>query len=211
MHGTRVSEDTEITVPLGDLDVRIMTPVEREESGDRISFWWGLTSAAVALSGHLALMGNLSGIRLAELGCGLGLAGVTAGCLGASVTFTDYMPEALYYAEKNARLNGLEPNCTRFIRLDWEDPCDLGTFNMLVGSEVVYDYFTHGSLVNLLDRMLIHDGTILLAERKRLAVSRFMGRLVRRGFTCSEATVNVSIPGFPGQEITLFSLQRTPA
>ena len=210
MRASHAPEETEITVPVSDLRIRIMAPATRDESGDRLSFWWGLTSAAVALSRNLGQLGDLSGTRVIELGCGLGLAGITAGLRGASVTFTDYMPEALDFARRNAALNGLKSERTRFVRIDWDEPHELGTFPLIVGSEIVYDYFTHGSLIHLMDRLTAPYGRVLLAERKRLAVSRFLGRLTHKGFvSSSETMVDLSMPGFPDQRITVFSLQRT--
>ncbi len=209
MIGQRIPQETRIAVPVGDLDIRILTPIEREESGDRISFWWGVTSAAVALSRHLADPGDLRNERVVELGCGLGLAGVTAGLLGASVTFTDFMPEALEFARKNCLMNRVDMNRTEFVELDWEDPPAGEGFTMVIGSEVAYDYFSHGSLIRLMEMMTKPNGRIILAERKRLAVSRFVGRLRGRGFTSSETTYVVSDPGLPSQEITVFTLERS--
>ena len=82
----------EISIPIGSLDVRMLAPRRREESDSRISFWWGITSAAIALARHMEARGSLRGQRVVELGCGLGLAGITAGLLGADVLFTDYVP-----------------------------------------------------------------------------------------------------------------------
>lgn len=199
----------EMDIPIGDLSVRVLAPRDREESGERISFWWGVTSAAVALSRQLAAMGDLSGIRSVELGCGLGLAGITAGLLGASVTFTDYMPEALEFARRNALLNGLDEDRIAFVQLDWEAPSVEETFDLVIGSEIAYDYFTHGALIKVMEKLLATRGQILLAERNRLAVSRFVGRLIGRGLGSSAATSAVVVPGLPNQEITVFTIQRT--
>ncbi len=208
MHSHRVPEEIQITLPIGDLNVRVLGPAEREESADRISFWWGLTSAAVALSRHLATMVDLRDERVVELGCGLGLAGVTAGLLGASVTFTDYMPEALEFAWKNCHLNGVDMARTQFVQLDWESPYDLKDYTMVIGSEIAYDYFTHSALIKLMEVLTAPGGRILLAERKRLAVSRFVGRLIDRGFSSTETRSVIDDPGLPSQEVTIFAIER---
>ncbi|HMK36753.1 MAG TPA: methyltransferase domain-containing protein [Desulfomonilaceae bacterium] len=196
-------------VPVGSMEVRVIAPRISEESSSRISFWWGLTSASIALSRHVhSLGGNVSGKRVIELGCGLGLAGITAGLSGADVLFTDYVPSALDFSRKNAILNGLSDSHTRFHILDWEDSGELGTFDMILGSEILYDYFFHGSLVSIIRRCLAPDGVVLLADRKRLCVSRFMGRLASAGFSCWETVSTVTLSGFPCQEITVFSLSR---
>ncbi|MEW6138683.1 MAG: methyltransferase domain-containing protein [Thermodesulfobacteriota bacterium] len=198
----------QISVPIGSLNIRLPVPPEQTESGDRISFWWGITSAAVALSLYLERTGDLSGERVIELGCGLGLAGCTAALLGAEVTFTDYVEAALTFARETCQLNDVPPDNVRFKLLDWDEPAGVETFGLVLGSEIAYDYFTHGSLVRLIDEILALNGTALLAERKRLAVSRFLGRLISRGLVTSETVVPVAVPGFPEQTISIFRIER---
>ncbi len=205
MHDSTLQE---ISVPVGLLQVSITGPKDQSESGERISFWWGLTSAAIALSRHLEARCTLQDKRIVELGCGLGLAGIAAGLLGAKVTFTDYVATALAHAEQNCRLNGVDSAMTDFVALDWEKPANIGRFDLVLGSEILYDYFTHSALIDLLGRILEPDGTILLADRKRLVVSRFLGRLAGKGFKCSEETISVHLEGFPDQDITIFTLIR---
>lgn len=198
-----------ITIPIGSSAVRMVGPRNAEDPSSRISFWWGITSSAIALALHVQSMGEeLVGKRVVELGCGLGLAGITAGLMGAKVLFTDYVQEALDFAERNAGLNGLPAENARFQILDWERAGDLEPFDLILGSEIVYDYFFHGSLISLLRRAVAARGVVLLADRKRLCVSRFVGRLNDAGFLCSETVSEVRVSGFPRQEITVFSLRR---
>ena len=198
----------EIAIPIGSLDVRMLAPRRQEESDSRISFWWGVTSAAIALGRHMEARGSLRGQRVVELGCGLGLAGITAGLLGADVLFTDYVPEALDFARKNAELNGLTGQTIKTALLDWEDPGKMEPFNIVLGSEILYDYFFHGSLIKILQKIPEPGGTIILADRKRLVVTRFLGRLVDMGFRCVETRSQVALAGFPEQEISIFTLDR---
>ncbi|MFH1113419.1 MAG: methyltransferase domain-containing protein [Pseudomonadota bacterium] len=210
MDGQKIPDETRYRISIGDLEMELLTPGQREESGDRISFWWGLTSAAVTLSRHLTGLGDLHGERVVELGCGLGLAGITAGLLGSRVTFTDYLPEALEFARGNCLLNHVDMDRTEFVRLDWEDPPAGTGFTMVIGSEIAYDYFTHGALIKLMETATKPGGRIILAERKRLAVSRFIGRMRNRGFASSETRYRlVSELGLPDQEITIFTLDRS--
>ncbi len=110
---------------------------------------------------------------------------------------------------KNSLLNGLTEPAASYRVLDWENPEVHGEFGLVLGSEVVYDYFFHGCLLSLLERLLSPNGRIMLADRKRLCVSRFMGRMISRGFSCEQHTSRVTLEGFPDQEVTVFTLSRT--
>ena len=198
----------EIEIPAGDLIVKMLVPQAEEESGTRITFWWGITTSAVALSRSLQGLGSLSGKNAIELGCGLGLSGVTAGLLGAHVTFTDYVPAALEFAKKNALINGLRPEDMRFRAFDWEQPEEFEQFDLVLGAEILYEYFFHGHLLHVLEHVLKPGGSIVLADRKRLAVSRFLGRLRDRGFSVLETVERITLQDFPVQEISVFELTR---
>ena len=157
---------------------------------------------------ELKEMGDLSGQNAIELGCGIGLVGCTAALLGASVTFTDYVDDALSCARETCRLNGVERDTVHFERLEWEDPGNVSPYSLVLGSEIAYDYFTHSALIRLIDRILDPCGTALLAERKRLAVSRFLGRLTGKGYSVSETLRHIAVPGLPEQTISVFRVER---
>jgi predicted nicotinamide N-methyase len=197
-----------ISIPAGKFDIQMLIPPEREEHGSRLSCWWGITTASVALSRHIASLDSLAEKKAIELGCGLGLAGITAGLSGANILFTDYMPEALHFAEENCRLNGLGENETGFRVLDWEAPREVEQFDLILGAEIVYDYFFHGSLIKLIDSILARDGVLLLADRKRLVVSRFLGRLLHNGFDCAETPMLIQLEGFPRRKTSVFEIRR---
>lgn len=197
-----------ISIPIGKRRIHMIVPPEQEEQGSRLSCWWGITAASVALSGHIAALDSLATIKAIELGCGLGLAGITAGLSGARILFTDHVSEALDFASENCRLNRLGENQTDFRILDWEAPGGIGQFDLILGSEIVYDYFFHGSLIQLIDRILAPNGVLILADRKRLVVSRFVGRLLNKGFDCTETRTVVRLSRFPVREISIFEIKR---
>lgn len=198
----------DIIVPVREFRIRLGPPSTETEPSDRLTFWWSVTSSALALSQSLCAMGSLSGQRVLELGCGPGLGGITAGLLGAEVTFSDYLPQALGLAESNARLNRLDRRQANFRILDWDNPGELESFDLIIGSEILYDYFFHGSLISLFKRAARDSGRVVLADRKRLAVERFVGRLKQHGFVSREENVHIRTAGFPEQEISVFTFAR---
>ncbi len=200
--------ENQFTISVGRFTVAMSAPLEPDEPEDRISCWWGVTSASVVLSEYLAASQDLGGLTAVELGCGLGLAGITAAKMGAHVVFTDYSSDALAFAGRNSALNGVESAKTSFLILDWDKPAALEPVDLLLGAEILYDYFFHGSLIHLAHEILKDDGTLLLADRKRLVVTRFVGRLVSSGFRCSQISTVCRHEGFPNQEITIYRLDR---
>ncbi len=111
-------------------------------------------------------------------------------------------------AEANAGLNGLDARRADFRTLDWESPGHLEHFDLIIGSEILYDYFFHGSLISLLKQAAGKTGRVMLADRKRLAVQRFIGRATQHGFGSREELVHVRMAGFPEQEISIFTLEK---
>jgi predicted nicotinamide N-methyase len=198
-----------VTIPIGQFDIRLTIPEVKEElCDDRISFWWGLTTASVALSRYLTNISTLRGKRVVELGCGLGLPGICAGLMSSLVTFSDSVEECLDVVRQNAILNGLGERECNFLQLDWEAGYFGEVFDIIIGSEILYDYFCHSDLVRLLLKMLSPGGMILFAERKRLVVERFVGRLVDKGFQVAEFKMDLNFPKLPRQEISIFQLSR---
>ncbi len=198
----------EMLLNLGAKTAILHAPEHAQDTSDRLTFWWGLTTASINLARYVLNGKDLTGLRTLELGCGLGLTGIAAMMRGAEVTFSDYIPDALEYSARNLALNNLDGAGAHFLELDWEAPNDLPVFDLILGAEIVYDYFFHSSLIYLLDNALAPGGRILLADRNRLVVERFIGRLLSRGFLCKKDFFNFHIDGFPKQEISIFEITR---
>lgn len=182
-----------------------------EERGERLTLWWGVTSASLALAETLLEGPDLRGTRATELGCGLGLAGIAAGLRGAHVVFTDGEEVALQHALRNAQEAGIPGARLDARLLDWERPPEGSTFDLLLGAEIGYDYMTHGALVDLIPALLAPGGRALLADRRRLVVDRWIGRLRGTGLAAALSETTVRHPGLPVQRITLFEMSRPPS
>ena len=89
----------------------------------------------------------LTGRRVVELGCGLGLASVAAARAGAVVLATDVAPEATVYTAHNLALNGLTGDVAA---CDWSDAPALGPFDLVIGADLLYRPDNHQSLQRVL-------------------------------------------------------------
>ena len=85
---------------------------------------------------------------------------------GHRITITDINEDALLFARANALLNGLTGLEIR--KLDWSDPGETHRYDVIVGSEVVYDRRSYPLLVDFLRRSLTPDGVIFLAKNADL-------------------------------------------
>jgi len=165
----------EETVTLGGLELSLLRPpdaaalIDEEQfaAEEFLPYWAELWPAGAALAE--ALPTDLSGRRVLELGCGLGLPSLVAAARGASVLATDWAPEALELLELNARRNGLSLGvaCVR-----WDEPdrlLDTG-WELVLAADVLYEHRNVPQLLALLERL---DVEILLAEPGRPPAQSF--------------------------------------
>ena len=69
-----------------------------------LPYWAELWPAARALASALP---EVAGLRVVELGCGLGVPSLVAAARGAEVTATDWAADAIELLRENAARNGL--------------------------------------------------------------------------------------------------------
>ena len=113
--------------------------------------------------------------RILELGSGLGIAGITAAVLGHTITLTEYDQDALNFLRANASLNGCDHAAVR--PLDWFQPQLEGQFDLIIGSEIIYQEAAVQALEALFQKYLARDGRVVLAERVRATGTLFFQRL----------------------------------
>ena len=145
------------------LDFYIKT---QPDNVDAIPYYAVIWDAARALAKHLVASGNkISGKRIIELGCGLGLPSITAAKLGADVTSSDFHPDCRPFLMRNAANNDVK---LRFRRLDWRKiPDDIGTFDIVMASDVLYDSKHIPYLVSAAAKLCGEKGVILVADPGR--------------------------------------------
>jgi len=146
---------------------------------ERMPYWAELWPSGLALASFLAASGSLRGVRMLELGCGLGLPSIVAARLGARATATDYSPEALELLEINAALNGVR---VRTVTLDWRSPADVGRFDLVVAADVLYEHWQAERIVAVLGRTVLPTGHAILIDPDRLTAKDFASAAAFRGF-----------------------------
>jgi predicted nicotinamide N-methyase len=145
---------------------------EAFEHEEFLPYWAELWPSAVALARAVAGR-DVRGLAVVELGCGLALPSIAAALGGARVLATDWSPDALAYAERNALANGAELETAR---VAWAEPDELvgrGRFDLVLAADVLYERRNTEQLLELLPR-LAHE--VLLADPGRPALPEFIER-----------------------------------
>lgn len=195
-----------LSLPAGKL--HLLQPSEAAELPDDgavewaplMPYWSVLWRSGVALARELA-GSRLAGLRVVELGCGLGVPSLVAARAGAAVLATDGSAEALELVERNARDNGL---IVATARVDWGDSEELagrGPFDLVLAADVLYERASVTLLLSLLPRL---GREVWLADPGRSVAGAFLEQ-ARRHWS---VTMNVR----DGVEIhRLQAITRSPA
>ena len=205
----------ETTLEIGGRTLSLLHPASAEELIDeedferdeRLPYWAELWPSARVLAGVLLGMRG-EGRRALELGCGAGLVATSASLAGFQVCATDYYDDALSFARVNAWRNGATLLETRAV--DWRAmPEDLGQFDVVIASDVLYE-MSYGEVVaGALDASLAPNGTALIADPGRVARDAFLAETRRRGLTVASSEQIAFADGLVRQVITVFRIDRS--
>ncbi|MDL1985419.1 MAG: protein N-lysine methyltransferase family protein, partial [Deltaproteobacteria bacterium] len=128
------------------------------------------------LADYLASMPVNPEKRFLEIGGGLGLVGIVASSFGHKVTMTEYNHDALNFANANVHINNCSSNI-EIKELDWNKPELKGTFDRILGCEIIYKKESFYPILRLFQTYLKEDGEILLSERARKSSIEFFRQM----------------------------------
>ena len=114
----------------------------------------------------------MRGLRVLELGCGLGLPSLAAARGGADVLATDWAEAAVELLRANAERNGI---ALRAERVRWDEPERLlarAPWDLVLGADLLYESRNAEQLRVLLPRLGARE--ILLAEPGRPQARSFL-------------------------------------
>jgi len=137
------------------------------------------------LADHMGTI-DIAGRRVIELGCGLGLASMVMHRDGADITASDIHPLAEAFMRANELLNGMTP--MPFRCGDWTHGDEtLGRFELLVGSDLLYERSQAGDLSEFIDQHANATADVIIVDpnrgqraafRKLMAAHRFAVNIV---------------------------------
>jgi len=157
---------------------------------DKCPYYGVLWPAAEALAQQVAsCAGELKGKRVVEVGCGLAYPSIVATHLGIDVLATDFHPDVVNFLERNGRHNSIT---VKYQRFNWRDEgASLGKFDVVIGSDVLYEPKHPGDVAAGFERLLNVGGEVWLADPGRGYLQRFIDEMEKRGFKHSLEPVSV--------------------
>jgi predicted nicotinamide N-methyase len=162
---------------------------------ERLPYWAELWASGRALAEALA--GEpLHGLRVLELGCGLGLPSLVAAAAGARTLATDWYPEALRALRHNARVAGVR---IETMLVDWREPpppllCR-APFDLVIAADVLYETRNARALAALLPRLTAPGGgRALVADPRRPDATVLIEALAAAGWRHEQRDVRVEPP-----------------
>lgn len=189
------------TLEFGDVDIHVRTLRDRQQFRDDMgeAEKLGISSAAWPLFGvvwassevlaHLMTEYQITGKRILEVGCGIGLASLILNYRQADITATDHHPEAEPFLIENVLLNKGRP--IPFVRTGWADKIsNLGTFDLVIGSDLLYESEHVNLLAAFIDQHANTHCEVVLVDPGRGHHARFSKKMVSLGYNHTQNRIH---------------------
>lgn len=168
---------------LRDLDQYTDTNGAAEAAGiSRDAFpLFGIVWASAEVLATLLLTEDLSDRSVLEVGCGMALASHTLNFMNVDVTAMDIHPITRELLDDNTTLNR-QPTIP-FVQGSWSDPeLEIGTFDLIIGSDILYEPKHIAGLGDFLDRHVSTQGEVIIVDPDRGQSEPFIHDMETRGF-----------------------------
>jgi predicted nicotinamide N-methyase len=171
---------------------------------ERLPYWADVWPSSIILAEKLIELTG-TGRTALELGCGVGLSTLAATSAGFDVLSTDYYEDALDVTRANVFRNLGIIGRTRLV--DWRHfPADLGTFDLVFASDVLYEKEYAELLPVLLLRLLAPGGIALIADPGRVAAPIFVDACALNGLDIRKKETRPFEVGEIKQKIDIYEI-----
>jgi predicted nicotinamide N-methyase len=185
-----------IEFPNNDIHVRTLRDTQQYFDTDNMAEKLGISSASWPMFGviwdsskilaHLMSDFDITGKRILEVGCGIGLASLVLNHRSANISATDYHPEAERFMDENARINN--DRLIPFTRAGWKDiESTLGEFDLIIGSDLLYERDHVELLAGFIDRHTKHSCEVIIVDPGRGNHSNFSKKMVSLDFAHTQS------------------------
>ncbi len=132
---------------------------------------------------------DLAGLRVLEVGCGIAVASLVAAYKSADITASDFHPLVETFLKTNMSANKIEG--VAFDEGDWNYPDrQNGKFDLIIGSDLLYDHGHSELLSCYLDAQLSANGKILLIDPGRRAGKKIKSIMQALDYQCDRVKMD---------------------
>ena len=192
-----------ITVDHVDYEIRSLKDRQQYHDAGQLAEAVGISSASWPLFGMLwpasrvlaerVSQLTLKGKRELEIGCGLGLSSLVLHRMGMDITASDYHPLAEDFLNANVQGNDLPP--IKFQVGNWEsDNPLLGSFDMIIGSDVLYEPAMAATLSSFIECHSEAPVEVIIVDPNRGNRSRFTRYMTDLGYAHHFERFDVEVP-----------------
>ena len=186
------------TVSVGGVDYRIRSLLDRQQyydprgvaaaAGISPSSWplFGLLWPSARILAQAMVSQDLKGKRVLEIGSGLALASLVVHRRKGNVTATDCHPLSAAFLTENLLLNHLGPLAHAAGNWGRENP-DLGLFDLIIGSDVLYERDQPALLANFIARHSAPLVQVVIVDPDRGNRARFCKEMALLHYALVEA------------------------
>ena len=153
--------------------------------------------------------------RILEIGCGLALSSLVGHRRGAHMTASDCHPETARFLLENLRLNGLAPMDYRHGQwgsqpvIQNSDIALTGQFNLIVGSDILYERDEQGTLAHFIDSHAAPGAEVWVVDPNRGNRAHFHRHMAALGFVLKEYALTLAATsGLAAYKGRMLSYQR---
>jgi len=176
--------------------LRVLSDLQQFGDPDGHGERLGISSAQWSLFGQVWPAGRLlaqamyrfelTGERILELGCGIGLASLVLQRRGANVVASDLHPLAEPFLAYNSALNSLP--AVHYRQLRWDMPLPtLGHFDVIIASDVLYER-GHAELIErVISRHANDDAQVVITDPGRGNSASFTRLMGDQGYSLEES------------------------
>jgi len=185
------------TLEFDDMDIHVRTLRDKQQyddsfDEDSIS---GLSDANWSLFGVIWPSGkvladlmqdyNVEKLKILEIGCGIGLSSLILNHRNANITTTDINPNAKEFLDENTRIN--KDDKIPFFCTNWdEEKNDLGIYDLIIASDVLYEHFYLKNLADFLNNHTKKDSKVIVVDPGRGNSNKFSKLMLNLGFNFNQ-------------------------
>ena len=170
---------------------------------------FGMLWPSARVLAHAMQTFDIQGKKILEVGCGLALASLVLHRRGANITASDCHPLAAAFLRANLRLNELP--AMKYRTGNWSAVnLRLGRFDVIIGSDVLYDRDQPEALSQFISRHAKPDGQVLIVDPDRGNRASFNRKMELLAYSHTETRITALPGGGPDYKGRLLRYLKVP-